>query len=684
MTGTMNEELAAANETLYYDLFHALDDGFCIIEMMVDPTGKPYDYRFLEVNPTFERQTGLNNAVGKTARQLVPNLEEHWFETYGKVALTGEATRFVNGSDTMGRWFDVYAVHVGGATSHKVAIVFRDISERKRHEANLAFLASIAEEFSRLSNPDEIIETVGAKVGTFLNVSSCIFVDVDDSRGKLTVQHGWNSNNVPSLQQTFRLSDYLTEEFSRANRAGEMVVVRDTQQDWRTDAAAYAALQIRTFVTVPFHKDGVWTACLSVTDAQPRDWRDDEIELIREISDRIFPRIERARSQLALRDSYEFNQDVLDSLALHIGVLDSLGVITAVNEAWKLFALENGADWTMKGVGIGTNYLEVCKVEGEDDSEDAGAVYEGIKGVLSGERNFFSLEYPCHSPTTKRWFLLTVSPLARGGAVVSHLNVTERRLIEEALREANKRLEQFSDKQKRFVADAAHELRAPLTSIQGNLQMLNVYKDVAGSVRDEMMTDVQRETERLGRLVNDLLAIARGDNSLTLEKTSVFLEQILLSAWRGAKMLGSQTPGSQHRFELAELAHAELEGNEDRLKQLALILLENAVKYTPSGGTISLGLQAIEEHTLFYVRDTGIGIGPEDLPHVFERFYRADKARTRGHETVGTGLGLSIAEWIVAQHGGRIWLESKVEEGTTVWVRLPRQVENSLNARNLS
>jgi PAS domain S-box-containing protein len=122
------------SEERYRTLFESMEDGFCIIELLFDETNTPIDYRFLEINPAFEQQTGLKQAVGKTARQLIPDLEEHWFEVYGKVALTGEPVRFENGSDAMKRWFDVYAFRIESPESRKVAILFKDISDRKLAE----------------------------------------------------------------------------------------------------------------------------------------------------------------------------------------------------------------------------------------------------------------------------------------------------------------------------------------------------------------------------------------------------------------------------------------------------------------------------------------------------------------------------------------------------------------------
>lgn len=122
------------SEERYRTLFESIDEGFCVIEMIFDENNKAYDYRFLEINPAFEKQTGLQDAEGKTMRQLVPNMEAHWYEIYGQIVLTGVAQRFENGSEAMNRWYDVYAFRIGEPKSRKVAVLFQDISVRKRLE----------------------------------------------------------------------------------------------------------------------------------------------------------------------------------------------------------------------------------------------------------------------------------------------------------------------------------------------------------------------------------------------------------------------------------------------------------------------------------------------------------------------------------------------------------------------
>ena len=144
------EERLQASEERYRTLFDSVDDGVCLIEMLYDATGKPCDYRFLEVNPSFERHTGLRDAVGHTVRALNPTHEEHWFETYGRVAATGVPERFVNEAAGLDRWYDVYAARVGAPGSHRVVVLFTDITERRRTELELRRLADDLAEQDRL------------------------------------------------------------------------------------------------------------------------------------------------------------------------------------------------------------------------------------------------------------------------------------------------------------------------------------------------------------------------------------------------------------------------------------------------------------------------------------------------------------------------------------------------------
>lgn len=240
----------------------------------------------------------------------------------------------------------------------------------------------------------------------------------------------------------------------------------------------------------------------------------------------------------------------------------------------------------------------------------------------------------------------------------------ELRLLAETFNAMLSSLEDAYRAQQRFVADASHELRAPLTAIQGNLELLRRHPHMPASDREEALAEAEREAGRLARLVADLLALARADAGVRLERRPVDLDAVLLDAFRAARQLAAGQV-----LDLAPFEPARVLGDEDRLKQLLLILVDNALKYTPAGGRVTLGLRRRGSSAEVVVADTGIGIPAADLPHVFDRFYRADPARSR--DPGGTGLGLSIARWIAQQHGGEIVLESAEGRGTRAVVRLP-------------
>jgi len=240
--------------------------------------------------------------------------------------------------------------------------------------------------------------------------------------------------------------------------------------------------------------------------------------------------------------------------------------------------------------------------------------------------------------------------------------------------------------QQRFVSDASHELRAPLTAIQANLELLRRHPEMTEADREEALDEAEREAGRLTRLVADLLALARADAGLPLAHKLVDLDVIVLDAFRAAQPL---THGQALTLEPFE--PVQVEGDADRLKQLLLILLDNAIKYTPTEGAISVGLRQAGRSAEVMVRDSGVGIAPSDLPHVFERFYRADPARSR--DPGGTGLGLSIARWIADQHRATISIDSQPGRGTLVTLRLPSadrdprpsaSPQGSLSARSAS
>jgi heavy metal sensor kinase len=226
------------------------------------------------------------------------------------------------------------------------------------------------------------------------------------------------------------------------------------------------------------------------------------------------------------------------------------------------------------------------------------------------------------------------------------------------------RLEYLFNRQKRFMADVSHELRTPLTVIKGNVGLLRMMKEPD----EESLSSIETEVDRLTRMVGDLLLLAQAEaGKLELNLQPVELDTVFLEVLQQVKILA----GNRITLKLTEIDQIQVTGDRDRLKQVFINLLANAVKYTPPGGTVFLAIKKVGEQVQTVIEDTGPGIPAKDLPHIFERFYRGDKARTRSADGSSFGLGLSIAYWIIKNHNGRIEVKSKEGTGTTFSVWLP-------------
>lgn len=231
-----------------------------------------------------------------------------------------------------------------------------------------------------------------------------------------------------------------------------------------------------------------------------------------------------------------------------------------------------------------------------------------------------------------------------------------------AFNESLERLERLFNAQRRFLADVSHELRTPLTAIRGNVDLL----ERMGGADRESLRDIRSEAERMTRLVGDLLVLAQADSgNLPLAKTPVSLDTLLLEVVREVQVLAGSV-----QVTIGDIDQVPFVGDRDRLKQVVLNLVTNSLKFTPEGGRITLGLARVNDWARLTVSDNGLGIPPDELTRIFDRFYRVDKARSRAMG--GAGLGLSIAQRITQMHGGRIEATSEgVGKGATFSVWLP-------------
>ncbi|MCA9836060.1 MAG: HAMP domain-containing protein [Trueperaceae bacterium] len=224
-------------------------------------------------------------------------------------------------------------------------------------------------------------------------------------------------------------------------------------------------------------------------------------------------------------------------------------------------------------------------------------------------------------------------------------------------------LEQEQTQQQRLIADIAHELRTPLTILKSELEAM---QDGLMEANSDNIEELKEQVDLLGRLVQDLrfLTIAEA-GELELTTGELNLDQVLLET---VLAFNAQAQAKKVRLETA-LEPVRLEADKDRLKQALFNLLGNALRYSPEGSSIHLELKRDKRHAFISLSDEGQGISPEHLPHIFDRFYRADAARNR--EQGGSGLGLAIVKAIISLHGGRVWAENQAEGGARFWLELP-------------
>ncbi|HEY2593844.1 MAG TPA: ATP-binding protein [Chloroflexota bacterium] len=230
-------------------------------------------------------------------------------------------------------------------------------------------------------------------------------------------------------------------------------------------------------------------------------------------------------------------------------------------------------------------------------------------------------------------------------------------------------IQEAFQQQQEFIADASHELRTPLTVLRSATDLLNQHRDEPLEANGELFDDVRAEIARMERLAQDLLTLARSDaGGLELMTAPVEMEAIATEVVRRTKPL-AQSNGVELSLLGPDDRDAVVEADPDRIQQVLLILIDNAIKHTPSRGRVDVTVRRHGQQVSVEVADTGSGIPPDDLQRVFDRFYRADKARAR--DQGGTGLGLAIAKMLVEAHHGHLQLTSQLGSGTQATVTLP-------------
>ena len=628
----------------YHSLFNSIDEGFCLIEMIFDEHDKAIDYRFLEVNPAFERQTGMLAATGKRMRELVPDLEEHWFEIYGQVALTGEAIRFVNEAKALGeRWFDVYAFPYGRRESCKVALLFNDMTERKKAQE------ALRESEERYRN---------------------LFNSMDE--GYCIIDMLFDEHEKPVDYRFLEVNPAFEKQTGMHDVTGKRVreIIPDLEENW---FEIYGEVAL-TGKPVRFINEV--SALNSWLDIHAARLGGPQTRQVAVIFDNI---TERTKSDQALRQSEARFRALFDRGPIAIYSCDCSGRIQEYNAcAVKLWGREPKRNSDESFSGSYKLYFPDGTFLAPAQSPMAEVLRGEIPGALDQE---FIIERPDGSRIT---VIANIVPLKNEqrqitGGMCCFYDITERSRLERKTLEQAQALADLDRRKDEFLAMLGHELRNPLAALSNAVLLLRLQKNVE-PIQQQSRGIIERQVGQLKHLVDDLLEVSR----ITTGSVRLRQERISVSGVVERAVETAQPLIAQRRHELKVSLPQQpifLHADAARLEQVLVNLLNNAAKYSEEGGRIWLSVEqegAAEGKAneavsvpmvVIRVRDTGIGIAPELLPRIFDLFTQADRSLDRSQG--GLGIGLCLVQRLVELHGGTVEAHSVLGQGSEFVVRLP-------------
>ena len=613
-------EMLAQSERMYRLLFESIDEGFCIIEVIFDAAGKAIDYSYVEANPEFFPQSGFYDAIGKRMRELAPDHEQSWYDTYGDVARTGQPVRFQRYSAALARWFDSYAFPLGEPGSNRVAVLFRNITEKRQiAERQAASELRYRTLFETIEDGFAIIEVIRDATGA---ACDCRFIDINPAferhSGLVNACGRTALELVPSLEPEWIA---IYGEVERTGEAKRFSLGAQALGRWfdvyatRLDNGSHSQVAL-LFSDVTEQRRGAEAL---------------------------------AKSEERYRTLFE---SIDDGFCLLEIILDDAG-----RPADYRFIDANPGFYRQTDLTddvIGRAVRDIFPQVEEVWIQTLGQV--GITGE--------PVRFDDHTQDLDRW--LSVNAMRIGDPELRHVavvfsDITERKRQERALQDAARLKDEF-------LATLAHELRNPLAPIATSLHLLETNTDPA--TVDRLHTIMRRQVTQLSRLVDDLMEVSRVTRGrIELCSVSVDLVGIIgdaVDASRGLVEAGGHVldvdlPGEPLR----------VLGDPVRLVQVFTNLLNNAARYTERGGRIRIRLLREDDMAVVRVNDSGIGIAAEEIDTIFELF---SQGRRRGGEQGGLGIGLTLARSLVQMHGGTLVARSDGPgRGSEFTARLPLQ-----------
>jgi PAS domain S-box-containing protein len=636
------KEAAQLSEEKYRAIFNSIDEGFCIYEVIYD-NEKPVDLKWIEVNPGYEKQTGLKNVVGKFHSDLSLQTESYWYDLYDKVVRTGEPLEIEKWHGATQRWYHTFASRIE-TNSNQVAVVFNDITERKCQEQRQKFLLKLSDTLRSIDDPATIEETVTQLALNHFEADRCYYCTLEGDDA--VISRDAKKENLPSVAGTYAISSFPL--FRKVVDEGRPFVVYDANTTDILDEELRQLclqLQVISFVDVPVVKKGTVVGILSLVQSTPRNWKESETELVKETAERVYAAVESAKAEESLRHSEENFRAIVNQSITGIFKTDLEGHIIFCNDHFAKM-LDYTVDELLN--------MSLADIVYEEDLERTKILMR----ELAEKGKSFEIEKRMKRRNgSLLWVLNQIAALHNShpkpvAAVGVCSDISQQKATEQ--------------KKDEFISIASHELKTPVTSIKAYSELLQEMCNEGDYVSGgNLIKKLGRQVDRLIDLLRDLLDVTKiAQGELQLNFSYFDLHQLIEE--RAEDM---QRTTTSHEIIIQTENEITVHADRERIAQVLLNLISNSIKYSPQGGPITISYGPTSEGIEIAIKDQGIGISEKMKTKIFDRFVRASDVQLNTFP--GMGLGLYITSNIIHRHGGQIWVESEAGKGSEFHFTIP-------------
>jgi len=623
------------SEERYRTLFESIDEGFGVIEVVFDESGNGVDYRFLEVNPAFERMSGVPIEAalsGRTMREMYPSFERYWANLYGQVANTGVSVSVTDHSPALGRWFEVQAVRTGTVGSGLVAVVFKDVTEQRQADVDRErLMAELTAERARLYQLFQMSPSAIA----VLHGPDLVFEYANPAYRAMFTQ-GADVVGKP-------LAEVLPEAFDQ----GFDRLLRDVMATGVPFRHPEAPFTMRATAEAP--EQTVYVDFVYQPMADANGATTGVFAHIVDVTAQVLAREAAVKSEERFRAVLETTPDpftILEAVRDHDGEIVDF-TWTFVNEATGRLTGETAEE--LVGALVSERRPGIRETE---------LYAHWLHTLATGEP--FSHETFMNFPSGRTYVRLTGVRVGDGIAT-SFTDLTQRRLNEERLEavvsDRTAELQTAVKEAEGFNYSVAHDLRAPLRAVSSTAGIL--LEEAGPELTEEHRMLLARQAEnanRLGRLIDELLRLSR------LSRAEVRRQPLDMTAKVRSVFNDLLEEGRSNGCVLEVQEGMTAEGDAGLVRTVLHNLLGNACKFSPTGGTVRVG----QVKDAFFIQDEGVGFDIQFAPKIFLPFERL----VTDAEFEGTGIGLANVDRIVRRHGGHVWAESEPGQGSTFWFTL--------------